>query len=263
MRSIHTSDLEVRLARNESEIDASLALRYQVFYEEGHAQITPQIAASKRDFDPYDSFCQHLLVIDHARSTPGNPCVVGTYRLLDGQTANQHAGFYSEDEFNLDKLIPHAEQTLELGRSCVHPDYRTKGTMQLLWRGIADYVFANDIQYLFGCASFPGTNPDDLALPLSYLYHNHLAPEAYMPHALKNRATSMNLVDPSLINPGDALRALPPLIKGYLRIGGMVGNGAVVDTTFNTVDVCMIVNTDSISEKYRRHFAPRPLVAAA
>jgi putative hemolysin len=126
--------------------------------------------------------------------------------------------------------------------------------MQLLWRGIAAYVFLHRIDLMFGCASLPGTNPDAIATELTYLYHHHLAPPALRPRALPERYVDMQRVDPSSLDPRRALVALPPLIKGYLRLGGFVGDGAVIDPQFNTTDVAVVVKTDLVTDKYYRHY---------
>jgi len=143
---------------------------------------------------------------------------------------------------------------MELGRSCVHADYRDRATMQLLWRGVAEYVNAHDIKLMFGCASLPGTDPDALAVQLSYLYHHHMAPEALRASALPERFTEMCRLPKDKIEPRRALASLPPLLKGYLRVGGFVGDGAVIDYQFNTTDVCIIVKTDLIAGRYTRHY---------
>ncbi|HEY9163526.1 MAG TPA: GNAT family N-acyltransferase, partial [Magnetovibrio sp.] len=210
---------------------------------------------SELDFDPYDEFCDHLLVIDRERSTATSPCVVGTYRLLRSEVAEAYAGFYSECEFDLHGLVARSPQVLELGRSCIDADYRSRGTMQLLWRGIAEYVFEHSIKYLFGCASFPGTDPAALRLPLAYLYHHHLAPKAVRTHALPERHVEMNTIPSDQIDVAQALRELPPLIRGYLRVGGVVGDGAVIDYAFNTIDVNIIVETANVTAKYLNHFS--------
>jgi putative hemolysin len=126
--------------------------------------------------------------------------------------------------------------------------------MQLLWGGISAYVSHYDIALMFGCASLPGTDPDTLAAPLSYLYHHHLAPPAMRARALPERFVDMRRLDPAALDPARMLAALPPLIKGYLRLGGFVGDGAVIDQQFNTTDVCIVVKTDLVAEKYSRHY---------
>lgn len=255
MQPLKVNNLEIRLADTEREIAASQALRYRVFYREMGARASARVLETELDFDPYDELCDHLLVIDTEHSTASEPVVVGTYRLLKGEVADEYAGFYSEDEFDLQALIARSPQVLELGRSCIDADYRSRGTMQLLWRGIAEYVSENAIKYLFGCASLPGSDPATMRLPLAYLYHYHLAPKAIRTHALDERHVEMDTMPKDMIDVGQALRELPPLIKGYLRLGGVVGDGAVIDYDFNTVDVNLIVETASVTEKYANHYA--------
>jgi L-ornithine Nalpha-acyltransferase len=254
--------LEVRLATTAADIDAAQALRYRVFYEEMSARPTPEMAARQRDFDSYDPFCDHLLVIDHRRG-PGPDSVVATYRLLRRAGAALHGGFYTASEFDIEALLNSPGEILELGRSCVAADSRNGPTMQMLWRGLSGYVFHYDIKIMFGCASLPGTDPAALALPLSYLYHYHLAPPLLRTRALPGRYVDMNMLPPAKIDAAEAvaqldartaLAALPPLIKGYLRVGGLVGDGAVIDPQFNTTDVCIIVVSDKVTEKYFRHY---------
>ncbi|MGQ0664951.1 MAG: GNAT family N-acetyltransferase [Pseudomonadota bacterium] len=262
--------LEVRLARTAGELDAAQALRYRVFYEEMAARPSPEMAARRRDFDRFDDACDHLLAIDHGRGT-GLEAVVGTYRLLRRAPAARSGGFYTATEFDIAKLLAYPGEILELGRSCVDASYRTRATMQLMWRGIAGYVFRHDVKLMFGCASLPGTDPLAVAPALSYLHHYHLAPPLLRARALGHRYVEMNLLSPGEIDPAaalaqldarSALAALPPLIKGYLRIGGLVGEGAVVDADFNTTDVCIVVVTDRVTDKYFKHYqrtAARPL----
>jgi putative hemolysin len=247
-----TGGLEIRLANSSAEIEAAQRLRYRVFYDEMGAKPTPEMAASGRDFDQHDEDWDHLLVIDPKRGK-GTEGVVGTYRLQRRESP-KFKNFYSSGEYDIGPIQAFVGNVLELGRSCVDADYRTKMTMQALWRGIASYVFAHNIDLMFGCASLPGTDPDALALPLSYLYHNHLAPEAWRPRALPGQFTEMNRMPADQINPKRALVALPPLVKGYLRLGGFVGDGAVIDQQFNTTDVCVIVKTDLVTDKYFRHY---------
>lgn len=251
--SVRLGNLEVRLAENADEKDAAQALRYRVFYSEMKASPNPQMLERHRDFDVYDDVCDHLLVLDHSRHTLSEK-VVGTYRLIRSPAARSIGRFYSADEYDLEPLFSHGEGLLELGRSCVDSDFRNRPTMQLLWSGIAAYVFAFDITLMFGCASLPGVDPEALALPLSYLHQAHLAPPDLCPKALPQRYTAMNRLSPAEVSPRAALAALPPLIKGYLRLGGFVGDGAVIDHQFNTTDVCIVVKTDQVTDKYFRHY---------
>ena len=224
---LRLGNLEVRLAQDEEELRAAQELRYRVFRQEMQKPVTDEMKATGRDFDVYDAVCDHLLVIDHNKT--GNEAIVGTYRMLRRSRLPQNLKFYSSQEFNLAPLLAMPGEIVEMGRSCVDAEYRTRAAMQLLWRGIAAYVFQHNIQLLFGCASFEGTNIQENALPLSYLYHYHLAPPALCVRALDNLYETMNLMPAHTINQRDAINALPPLIKGYLRLGGMIGDGAIVD----------------------------------
>ncbi|WP_183177532.1 GNAT family N-acyltransferase [Azospirillum sp. OGB3] len=254
---LRMGSLEVRLAESAAEIDWAQALRYRVFYEEMSAVPSPDMAVRHRDFDDFDTICDHLLVIDHARGD-GPESVVGTYRLIRRPAAAKAGRFYSSDEYDIGRLVSYPGEILELGRSCVDAAYRTRGSsMQLLWRGIAAYVFHHDIAVMFGCASLPGTDPVAMAEPLAYLHHFHLAPEELRPVALPERYVGMDLMPRDQIDPKRALSVLPPLIKGYLRLGGFIGDGAVIDHQFNTTDVSIVVKTDLITNKYSRHYERR------
>lgn len=256
--SLRTGALEVRLARTEAEIAAAQALRYRIFYGEMAARPTPEMAALERDFDRFDQPADHLLVLDHAQSGVADGArVVGTYRLLRREVARVFGSFYTESEYEISALDKVAGEVLELGRSCVDVEFRNGSTMQLLWRGIAAYVFEHGIELMFGCASFPGVDQEKLALPLSYLHHERLAPEEMRPVALPDLYTPMNRIDRDAVNPREALAQVPPLIKGYLRLGGYVGDGAVIDHQFQTTDVCVVVETDRVTRKYFDYYEKR------
>jgi putative hemolysin len=257
--------LEVRLAVSATEIDAAQALRYRVFYEEMGARSTARAAFERRDRDAFDDRCDHLLIIDHDRGGATGP-VIATYRLLRRSEAVRHGGFYSATEFDITTLLAYPGEILELGRSCVDAAYRTGAVMQLMWRGIADYVLRHDIKLLFGCASLPGTDIDRLGPALAYLHQHHLAPPSLRARALPGRYVNMDLLPLDKIDAEAAVAqvyaraavaALPPLVKGYLRIGGWVGDGAVVDHQFGTTDVCIVVVTDGVTDKYFNHFLRR------
>jgi L-ornithine Nalpha-acyltransferase len=250
---VRSGALQVRLAETMHDIDAAQALRYRVFYEEMGARPSAEMARLKRDFDSFDGVCDHLLVVDHGRGS-GAQAVVGTYRLIRRPAAERHGRFYSAAEYDISQMVAYPGEILELGRSCVDASARNRPTMQLLWRGIAAYVFHHDIALMFGCASLPGIDADALAVPLSYLYHHHLAPPALRPRALLERYVDMRRLDAVAIDPARSLAELPPLIKGYLRLGGFVGDGAVIDHQFNTIDVCVVVKTDLVTDKYYRHY---------
>ncbi|AQU87730.1 hemolysin-like protein [Komagataeibacter nataicola] len=249
-------NLGVRIAATDEERDAAQALRYRVFYEEMGARPDSRTARLKRDVDEFDEYADHLLVIDHAISS-GAKGVVGTYRLMQGDAAKKLGKFYTSGEYDISRLTEFPGRLLEVGRSCVDQNYRGRAAMQLLWRGIASYIFLHRIDVLFGCASLPGTNPDALSDELTYLYHNHLAPPALRISAVPERRVEMLRTDPQTLDHRRSLARLPPLIKGYLRLGGYVGDGAVIDEQFNTIDVAVLVKSELLADKYYRHYERR------
>ena len=250
---LRAGNLGLRIASLPSEIDALQALRYRVFYDELGAAPDAAARCSKRDADVYDEVADHLIVVDHARSD-GPDGVVGTYRMTQREGAAIVGRFYSAAEYDLGPLLGFPGRILELGRSCVDQRYRGRAVMQLLWRGIAAYIFAHEIDLMFGCASLAGIEPDEVAAQLTYLYHNHLAPPALRPRAVADRYVDMRRLPPDQLDIRRVLVTLPPLIKGYLRLGGMIGDGAVIDTQFNTTDVAIVVKTDLVTDKYIDHY---------
>ncbi len=253
---IRSGSLQVRLAENAADIDAVQALRYRVFYNEMGAQPTPEMARQRRDFDEFDAHCDHLIAIDHALGD-GPEAVIGTYRYIRRPAAKKLGRFYSEAEYDVSNIIAFAGEILELGRSCVDMRARNHTTLQMMWRGNAAYVFHHKIDLMFGCASLPGIDPDKLAAPLSYLHQHRLAEPALRPRALPGRYVEMDRLEPGSYDPIAAEAELPPLVKGYLRLGGFVGDGAVIDHQFNTTDVSIVVKCAAVSEKYYRSYVRR------
>jgi putative hemolysin len=250
---LRAGNLGVRIAESPAEVDAAQALRFRVFFEEMGANPGPDALTSQRDVDVFDAVADHLLVVDHELGE-GAAAVVGTYRLIRRERAAQIGRFYSADEYDLAPLEAFPGRIMELGRSCVDAGYRGRAVMQLLWRGIAAYVAEQRIDLMFGCASLGGTDPEAMAQELTFLYGHHLAPPALRVRALPARYVDMRRMDPLAVDSRRATLTLPPLIKGYLRLGAFVGDGAVIDYEFNTIDVAIIVKTDMITEKYARHY---------
>ena len=251
--------LEVRLAETEIEVEAAQRLRYRVFYEEMSALPSPDMREARRDFDHFDEFCDHLLVIDRSLiDEDGQPAVVGTYRLMRDVDASRAGGFYTSSEYDISPMLrglPPDTHLLELGRSCVLKAYRSKpATMQLLWRGLMVFVARFSSDLMFGCASFAETDPKALALPLSYLHHYHPMPNAIRVRAIASQYVEMNLMPKEAVDPKEALRALPPLLKGYLRAGVCIGDGAVIDRQFGTTDVFIYCPVVGIDARYRSRF---------
>jgi putative hemolysin len=251
--------LEVRLARDARELRQAQRLRFRVFYEEMSALANPMTALLRRDIDRFDRLCDHLLVIDREVRSPfgraGAGKVVGTYRLLRQPVAEGAFGFYTESEYDIAPLIgAHRDQHfLELGRSCVLADYRDKRTLELLWRGIYAYVRRHGIDVLMGCASLAGTDPAALAQQLSFLHHYAPCPSGWQVRAKAGRYVAMDMLPKAQLDARAALRSLPPLIKGYLRLGASFGDGAVVDHQFGTTDVFVLMRMSAVSERYLTH----------
>ena len=249
-----SGSLEVRLAEGKADLEACQGLRYDVFFEEMAATPTAEEQASRRDFDRYDAICDHLMVID--RKEGGQ--LAGTYRLLRGDVAAAHGGYYTAGEYDLSLFTntDHASlRYLELGRSCVHQNYRTKPVIDLLWKGIGTYVAQHQIDVMFGCASFPGRDPDEHATALSYLARAHLAPADWRARAVAERYEPLDRLAGTELDERKAFRALPPVIRGYIRAGAYVGDGAVIDHEFGTVDVLIIFPVAQVQERYRERFA--------
>lgn len=251
--------LEVRLAATRSERRAAQRLRYRVFYREMSARSKIVNLARGRDVDRFDVCCDHLIVVDHAAKSAGlkgaQGRIVGTYRLLRQDVAARNFGFYSQGEYDLSGLLErHCERRfLELGRSCVMPEYRTKRTVELLWHGIWAYVLRYKIDVMFGCASLEGTDAKLLEEQLFLLGQTGKTPEEWRVRAHDGRYVAMD-APVADFSPQRALRALPPLIKGYLRLGAYIGEGAVVDHDFGTTDVLIVLPVENINPRYVAHY---------
>jgi putative hemolysin len=265
---LHVADINaekggllLRMADGAEEIEACQRLRYRVFYEELCAVPLGDMASRQMDSDRFDGFCDHLVVVrrstengeDAIRLRDGE--LVGTYRLLRQDVAGRNGGFYTQNEFDIAPLLAsHPElRFLELGRSCVLKPYRTKPVVELLWQGIWNYVRAHDLHVMFGCASLEGTDPEEHATALGFLAQAAAPPEwavsAHSEHRIEMRRIATDGLDQRR-----ALKELPPLVKGYLRLGCYIGDGAVVDRQFNTIDVLIILPVSAINARYFSHF---------
>ncbi len=246
--------LIARISSSEQDILASQRLRYQVFVEELGATGAGVNHAQRLEADEFDPFCEHLILVDPTRSEAKLEHVVGVYRLLRGEAAAAACGFYSSSEFDLSPLIESGRSLVELGRSCTHPDIRAGAAMFKIWNRLADYVIDNDIEIMFGVASFHGTDAKELLNPLSYLHCRHLAPKDLRMTAMPQEVGPMRLIPCGQVDRRAALKSIPPLIKSYLRLGGFVGDGAFFDFDFNTTDVCLVVDTGNMAEDRRSRY---------
>ena len=230
--------LTVGFARTESEIHDAQRLRYRVFAGEMGANLpsrTPGI-----DHDVYDPYCEHLVVRDS-----GSGEVVGNYRILSPENA-QKIGYYSENEFDLTRLQHLRPHLVEIGRSCVHPDYRNGATIALLWSGLASYMTEGGHDYLMGCASISMADGGHAAASLYNRLSENLGPQEYR-------------VFPRCPLPLAALRKdspaeTPPLIKAYLRAGAWVCGEPAWDPDFNTADLPILMPMGRVSSRYARHY---------
>lgn len=265
-------NLEVRLARSRSDLRRAQRLRYEVFYEEMDATPNAATMITRRDEDPYDAVCDHLLVVDYSdvmqekRSWRRQPRVVGTYRVLRQDAAERAGGFYTQGEYNIQPLLTAKSgdyHFMELGRSCVLKPYRNRRTLELLWHGLWAYVREHGVDVMIGCASFPGVDPKRHAMALSFLHHHAKAPKEWRARAHERMYIDMNMMAAKDVDAKAALKAMPPLIKGYLRLGAYFGDGAVIDRQFGTTDVLVILPVEAIDERYFGHFGgpDDPIVA--
>jgi putative hemolysin len=249
---ISTENLDLKIADCEIEIAAAQRLRYRVFVQEMGAKSSAQNHKLGQECDKFDPFFDHLILKDTTKDEHDN--VIGVYRLLRGDVARNGIGFYSASEFDLSNLLSSKRRVMELGRSCIDPKHRRGIALHLMWTGLAKYVQDFDIEVLFGAASFSGIDADPFKHALSYLHVNHLAPEDLRVFSQTENSLDMDVLPQGQVDKLTALRQMPPLIKAYLRLGGFVGQGAFVDHNFNTIDVCLLMDTQRMSGKYKAKY---------
>lgn len=255
------SGLHLKIAQSDADLEACQALRFKVFYQDGGAKAPAGKLAGQLDADGFDPICDHLMVNDGEDT-------IGTYRLLRQDRLGSGHTFYSQHEFDVGPMLERHEKLrfLELGRSCVLSEYRTRGVIELLWQGIWDYVRHHRLDVMFGCASLPGIDIGALAPQLAYLGQFHKAPSQWQVSAHENLRVDPVQIAAGNLNPRQILRDIPPLIKGYLRLGAYIGDGAVIDAQFNTTDVLIILPVSAISPRYFTRFGapdgkPQPLMS--
>lgn len=252
-----TNQLQLRLARDPADLAAAQRLRFNVFVEELGAKCKGPSCAERLEQDEFDAICDHLVLVDPARDAAALDHVVGVYRLLPGERAAEFGRFYCDGEYDLALLRATGRRLVEVGRSCVHADYRGSAALYMLWNGLAEYVLANGIEVMFGVASFHGTDAEALAEPLSWLHHHHLAPPALRARALPAHFQRMDLLPAEALTRGRAMAQMPSLIKAYLRAGGFVGEGAFIDIDFNTTDVLLMMDTAAMNQRHHSFYSRR------
>lgn len=252
---IDPASYRVKLAETEEERQAAQRLRYRVFVEEMGADATPGQRAVRREWDAFDPFFDQLILISGAPVADPLDRVVGVYRLMTRTAARAGRGFYGVAEYDLGPIEASPRESVELGRTCVAPEHRGGPAMHLMWNGVAEYVLSRDIEILFGAASFAGTDPEPYAEALSFLHHRHLAPPELRVRARAAQRIEMDRMPAEAVDAERAVRGIPPLIKAYLRLGGVVGDGAWRDDAFNTIDVCLVMDTARMKAQRRAFYA--------
>ncbi len=240
----------VKIAETDFEIKKAQHLRYKIFFKDKKAKNKPINNLFKRDFDFFDKVSDHIIIIDN--NINNNENVVGTYRLLRGNFAKIYKGFYTEQEFDISNLKKYFSNSnmLELGRSCVHPEYRSGIILKLLWQGISNYINNYKIKILFGCASFQGTDPKKFINEFNLLRKNFCLSDEFNVKSLQKNYFHFQILQ----NEKMVFKNLPPLIKGYLRAGGMMSKDYFIDKKFNTIDFCVVVLIDQIVNRYKNKF---------
>lgn len=242
--------LTVRIAENQLEIERALALRYEVFNLE-LGEGLPQSASTRKDRDEYDYFCDHLIVLDENNENK----IVGTYRILKRSVAKQNIGFYSETEFDITRIYELEDEVAEIGRSCVHPDYRDGSVITMLWAGLADYMISQNVRYLMGCGSIHSVDARMASEVYAFLKAKDALTEEKF-RVFPKAGYHVPGFDPNLeVEDLKALtKNIPPLIKGYLRAGSKICGVPALDSVFGTVDVFILFDRKLITEKYGKHY---------
>lgn len=240
---------ELRIAENDTEVRDAQRLRYAVFVEELGGDGIDVDHEERLERDEFDPAFDHLILYDRAR--PDGDQAVGAYRVLRDDQLHALGRYYSESEYDLSRLKASGRKLMELGRSCVHPDYRGGAALAQLWVGLLNYTSRHEIEVMFGVASFHGTDLNQIAAPLSLLHHRYLAPEELRARVLNAYYQSADIIPLADLDEGAAIKQVPALIKAYLRLGGVIGDGVFVDKPFNTSDVCIIVDLAKVPKRQR------------
>ncbi|RKY34207.1 MAG: hemolysin [Candidatus Omnitrophota bacterium] len=238
MKIIETQDFKVRLINGGEYLNSAQLLRGRIFLRQ-----------EKTEKDKFDKFCQHLVVIDKRINQ-----VVGTYRLLLGSIAEKNIGFYSETEFDLGNIKRSCKgEVLEIGRACVHPDYRKYLIITLLWRGVLSYVEYNKVDFIFGCASIEDSHPLKIGKIFRFFKDNFFSPPRFRVFPLEDKRFSyIKYLDE--YNKEEVLNMLTSLIRGYLSIGAFVCGEPAWDRVFDTVDFFMLLDVKRINNSFLRKF---------
>lgn len=248
--------LSTRLAQDDAELKKAQRVRYEVFCEEFSAR--EKIKSNNNlEQEQHDLICDHLLVLEN--SNPSQPIIVGTQRFFVKSACDTHLKFRSQTEFDLEALAAkHPEKRfMELGRSCILNNYRSKRTMELMWHGTWSYAVQNKIDVMTGCASFYAKSVSEIDTALGFLSTLVSKDPIWQVAPTVTNATSIKQFEPLIKDPKKAIRSLPPLIKGYLRLGAFFSDSVVIDEDFGTIDIAVILPVANINPRYVSYYGPQ------
>ena len=252
---LYENRFEVRFAETSAEVKRSQELRYKVFIEEMGGRPCERNSEPFLEKDEFDDQCRHLILIDHKKTGKKvSQKIIGVIRLILGSEAKVRLGFCSSREYDLNLLVSSGKECLELGRTCIDKSYRNGLALHYLWKGLGSYTKANGVKFMFGLASFPGNDVKKISMALSFINEKYLAPPEIRPKALKSGFIDMAIIPRGEINRSEALLQMPSLLKGYLRLGARVGEGAFIDRELNTIDVCIIIDLNKMLDKYKDYY---------
>lgn len=240
----HGRQFVVKVASTLDEIRALQALRFQVFYDEMHAKADASKAMLRLDMDIWDTVAEHLIVLQRLPDQKDKAMVVGTLRLVRRERLPEGLGFYTGQAFDLSPILSNFERVVEMGRFCVARHLRGGRVILMLWNQLTDFVNKHNIQAMFGCGSFHGTNPQDHQPVFAELHRNHVAPEQFRPRARVPNHVALEQFGTSAEAASSPPAELPPLIRSYLRLGAYVSDSAIIDEQFNTCFVCILLVLD-------------------
>lgn len=244
MRSFESSNILIRLAKTEKDYKEIYRLRYFDLILNYNKE---QVSHEEIDKDEYDDVCDHLVAIDTIKNE-----VIGTYRLIKRSHITKLGQYLTENEFDISSLNNY--EVLEVGRAVVKEEYRDGVAISLLWKGVIRYALEENVDFMIGTASFHGVDPLEYKDTLSYLYYNHLSPEDIRCHVRETTFSKLNLLEENEIDEELAKKKMPPLVKGYLRLGATIGDGAYLDIPFNSLDVLIVLKIKDINPRYLKRY---------
>ncbi len=253
--SFYQERFEIRFSKNYNELIESQKIRHKVFIVEMGNINKQEPTKSNIEQDKFDKFCRHLIIIDHEntkKNTSGK--IIGVTRLMLSEDSEKGIGFYCSQEFNLKPIISTQKKCLEIGRTCIDPAYRNTLILHYLWIELGSFCSKHGIEILFGVGSFVGNNVGKIAMALSYIYNEYLAPPEIRPIALKKGFIEMKIIPKDEIDKLKALKQMPNLLKSYLRLGGIVGEGAYMDRELNTIDILIMIDILHMNKKYKIYY---------